>query len=139
MSINFFSAIFGLITTIKRYWEVYEEKKLSLKIQEKEWQHLEPVLKPFTSDGNISDVKNIKLEHIELISRNGFLWNTDFPWWFGNGETTKDKLTVLLYKEPVLQHRIELFVGLVEYFQKSFLTGVENELRTGGQRTDERS
>ena len=106
-----------------------------MKIQEKEWYRLEPVLKPFISDGHISDVKNITLEDIELISRNGFLWNTDIPWWFGDGKSTKDKLGILLYKEPQLQHRIELFVGLVEYFEKTFLTGAEKELRTRDQRT----
>merc|ERR1712131_367797 len=130
----FILVFLGLITTIKRYREEYEGLNLSLKIQEKEWYRLEPVLKPFTSDGHISDVKNITLEDIELISRNGFLWNTDIPWWFGDGKSTKDELGILLYKEPQLQHRIELFVGLVEYFEKTFLTGAEKELRIISER-----
>lgn len=107
----------------------WNEKELSLDVQEKQWPHLEEVLMPFTSDGNISDAKNIKLEQIEMISRNGFLWNTDL--WNVQGRSTRDKLRALLYYQPVLQHRIELYVGLIDYLQRSFLTGVQNELRNG--------
>jgi len=100
-----------------------------LDVQEKQWPHLETVLMPFTSDGNISDAKNIKLEQIEMISRNGFLWNTDV--WNVQGRSTRDKLRELLCNQPVLQHRIELYVGLIDYLQRSFLTGVQKELRNG--------
>ena len=119
----------GIVCSIKRVWVEWNEKELSLDVQEKQWPYLEEVLMPFTSDGNISDAKNIKLEQIEMISRNGFLWNTDV--WNVEGRSTRDKLRALLYYQPMLQHRIELYVGLIDYLQRSFLTGVQNELRNG--------
>ena len=123
----------GIVCSIKRLWVEWNEKELSLDVQEKQWPHLEEVLVPFTSDGNISDAKNIKLEKIEMISRNGFLWNTDVSLlsFLTQGRSTRDKLVALLYYQPVLQHRIELYVGLIDYLQRSFLTGVQKELRTG--------
>ena len=128
-----FSGFFGILTSAKRLWVEWNEKELSLDVQEKQWPHLEEVLIPFTSDGNISDAKNIKLEKIEMISRNGFLWNTDVSLlsFLTQGRSTRDKLVALLYYQPVLQHRIELYVGLIDYLQRSFLTGVQKELRTG--------
>ena len=47
------------------------------------------------------------------------------------GRSTRDKLRELLCNQPVLQHRIELYVGLIDYLQRSFLTGVQKELRNG--------
>ena len=128
-----FSGFFGILSSAKRLWIEWNEKELSLDVQEKQWPHLEEVLMPFTSDGNISDAKNIKLEKIEMISRNGFLWNTDVSLlsFLTQGRSTRDKLVALLYYQPVLQHRIELYVGLIDYLQRSFLTGVQKELRTG--------
>ena len=128
-----FSGFFGILASAKRLWVEWNEKELSLDVQEKQWPHLEEVLMPFTSDGNISDAKNIKLEKIEMISRNGFLWNTDVSLlsFLTQGRSTRDKLVALLYYQPVLQHRIELYVGLIDYLQRSFLTGVQKELRTG--------
>merc|ERR1711953_307736 len=128
-------AVLGILCSIKRVWVEWNEKELSLDVQEKQWPHLEEVLMPFTSDGNISDAKNIKLEQIEMISRNGFLWNTDL--WNVQGRSTRDKLRALLYYQPVLQHRIELYVGLIDYLQRSFLTGVQNELRIISERLGE--
>ena len=112
-----FSAVLGILCSIKRVWVEWNEKELSLDVQEKQWPHLEEVLMPFTSDGNISDAKNIKLEQIEMISRNGFLWNTDV--WNVQGRSTRDKLRALLYYQPVLQHRIELYVGCLLYTSPS--------------------
>jgi len=128
-------AVLGIVCSIKRLWVEWNEKELSLDVQEKQWPLLEEVLVPFTSDGNISDAKNIKLEQIEMISRNGFLWNTDL--WNVQGRSTRDKLRKLLYYNPVLQHRIELYVGLIDYLQRSFLTGVQNELRMISERLGE--
>ena len=130
---GFFSGFFGILSSAKRLWIEWNDKELSLDVQEKQWPHLEEVLIPFTSDGNISDAKNIKLEKIEMISRNGFLWNTDVSLlsFLTQGRSTRDKLLALLYYQPVLQHRIELYVGLIDYLQRSFLTGVQKELRTG--------
>lgn len=102
---------------------------LSLDIQEKHWPRLKTILEPFLSDGNILDAQKITLAEIEIIARDGFLWNWDVGsqiW--TEGRSTREKLVKLIYFEPVLQHRLELYVAFIGYLEKSFLTGLTQTL-----------